>query len=233
MIPIKKKNEKLCFLCGKGGANTKDHIPPRGIFPIKPKGQLITVPAHKECNEIFQKDDELFRNLIIGASFRTTEGKSAWDEQVVKSWGNNPGAKKILQDLLFTTYIFDSETKLSIPVEALKIDAKLVERQIQRWSRGLYYKRFNCSLPQDCKIVVNKLKPPEYSIIPLMKYCEENNQRPKWHPVELNVFSYMFVTAQENQDVGLIIFLFFNTEVYSAAINIDNKSSFQNHKTRM
>ena len=35
-----KSNNKICFLCGNEGANTKDHIPPRGIFSLKSQGQL-------------------------------------------------------------------------------------------------------------------------------------------------------------------------------------------------
>ena len=64
----KKKHQKFCYLCEQPNPDTRDHIPPRGIFPKMPKGQLITVPAHEGCNNRFSRDDELFRNPIIAAS---------------------------------------------------------------------------------------------------------------------------------------------------------------------
>lgn len=219
-----KKQNRLCYLCGSEGADTKDHVPPRGIFPLKPKGQLITVPAHRECNAKFQSDDELFRNLIIAASYRTPEGRTAWQEQVVKSWNSNPKAKNILKDLLFRVNIKDPQNNLTVPVEALRIDVNLVERQVARWSRGLFYKRFRSPLSQSSEIVVNKLGPPEVSIIPLMKEYAKSHMIPRWHEVETNVFSYAFVTSTEAKDIGFAIFIFFNTEVYSAAINVYDKS---------
>lgn len=221
---MNNRKNRLCYLCGKEGADTKDHIPPRGIFPLKPKGQLMTVPAHRECNAKFQTDDELFRNIIIAASYRTPAGRTAWQEQVVNSWRSNPKAKNILKDLLFTLNIKDPLTNLKVPVDALRIDVKLVERQVTRWSRGLFYKRFRTPLSQSSEIVVNKLGPPEVSVIPLMREYAKYHMVPKWHEVEKNVFSYAFVTSTEAKDIGFAIFIFFNTEVYSAAINVYDKS---------
>lgn len=219
---MKKKN-KLCFLCGKEGADTRDHIPPRGIFPLRPEGQLITVPAHKMCNAKYQKDDELFRNLIIGASYRTKEGKTAWQKQVVESWKSNPGAKKELQDLLFTAYINDEKNRSLIPVNAIKMDVNLVERQVQRWTRGLYYKKFQKPLPQISEIKVDKLTFPEYSISSFEKYLFNKKIRILWHHIEPNVFSYTLITSNEAEDIGFAIFVFFKTEVYLAAINVHTK----------
>jgi hypothetical protein len=101
-----QQKEAYCYICGKTGADSKDHIPPRGIFPRKPTGQLITVKAHRSCNESFQHDDELFRNLIIAACYRIREGKTAWEKQVLYSFKKNPGAKKILRDLIRDCKIF-------------------------------------------------------------------------------------------------------------------------------
>ena len=100
-----KKKSKLCYLCGKPNSDTKDHVPPRGIFPATPKGQLLTVPAHKSCNGKYAEDDELLRNLVIAASGRTIEGERAWNEQVVPSWAENLGAKQKLQERMVVIWI--------------------------------------------------------------------------------------------------------------------------------
>src|SRR5678816_3709575 len=40
---------------------TKDHVPPRNLFPTPPPTGLITVPACDDCNGGESKDDEWFR----------------------------------------------------------------------------------------------------------------------------------------------------------------------------
>ena len=86
----KRRRSRLCYLCGKAGADSRDHVPPRGIFPKLPRGNLITVPAHEACNKAFSEDDEAFRNAIISASWRSEAGRQAWDEQVLTSFAKNP-----------------------------------------------------------------------------------------------------------------------------------------------
>jgi hypothetical protein len=56
--------EETCYLCGEKinkTDRTLDHIPPKQFFPssIIKKGniQLITLPAHKKCNEDYQNDE--------------------------------------------------------------------------------------------------------------------------------------------------------------------------------
>jgi hypothetical protein len=50
-----------CVYCGAGGTLTRDHVPPKTIFPkLWPLG-LITVPAYLKCNQDNSKDDEYFR----------------------------------------------------------------------------------------------------------------------------------------------------------------------------
>jgi hypothetical protein len=40
---------------------TRDHIPPKGIFPTPRSNDLITVPSCASCNRAACESDELFR----------------------------------------------------------------------------------------------------------------------------------------------------------------------------
>jgi hypothetical protein len=215
---VKKKT--LCYLCGKPGADTKDHIPPRDIFPEKPTGQLITVPAHYDCNHRFHKEDELFRNLITVASTRTPQGYHAWKEKVLPSWQKNPGAKRDLQKRLTSVWIKDLVSGGLLRSPAVKQDVELVQRQIDRWTRGLYYHKFKQPMPPDWTINVEKLNPPEASLIPSLNQLAREGIRPLWVHVEPNVFSYTYITSEEGTHLGFAIFVFFNTEVYLGSTGI-------------
>lgn len=219
---MKNRRNKLCYLCGGNGADTRDHIPPRGIFPKKPSGQLITVPAHKKCNEQFQNDDEIFRNLIIAASFRTMEGKMSWDEIVIKSFHSNPGARKELLKRLKKIYVEDPISGLIIPKYALMLESDLFIRQLRRWTLGLYFKKNNRPLNQDAKINIEKLTVPEISIVGIQHYLYTRFRLSlKWKIVEPNIFVYSYTSSIESKDEVVIFFILFNTEVYMTSININ------------
>jgi hypothetical protein len=57
----------VCYLCGKPGANSKDHVPPKGLLPESQYGQYqrVTVHAHRECNSSTSDDEEYVRDLLI------------------------------------------------------------------------------------------------------------------------------------------------------------------------
>lgn len=212
-------NNKLCYLCGNPGADTKDHIPPRTIFPKKPIGQLITVPAHYSCNHKFDKDDELFRNLVVAVSWRIEEGRKAWD-RVTDSFKKNPGARREIIKRIVPVVLKNPITGEKVLYKGgIKIDVDLVKRQIQRWTRGLYFKLTKKPLPLDISIDVNKLKPPEISIMKDLKIWEsEENISIPWKIIEPNVFMYTFNLAFDKEYSGFAIFVFFNTEVCMSSI---------------
>lgn len=216
-----EKAKKLCYLCGKPGADTREHIPPRGIFPKKPTGILITVPAHRRCNHKFHKDDELFRNSIIMASWRSLEGQKAWKEQVVPSWKKNPGARDELRRRLMPVWVKDRISGALVRAKGVKIECPFVDRQIDRWTRGLYYHRFKKPMPPDLKVEVDRLNPPEDSIAPMISDLAQQGIRLKWIHVEPDVFSYAYPVAEENIHIGFAVFVFFNTEVYLGSTGLE------------
>lgn len=61
----KALKKKICVYCGNDNDLTKDHIPPRCLFPDPKPADLITVPACNLCNEKFSKDDTYFRDMLI------------------------------------------------------------------------------------------------------------------------------------------------------------------------
>lgn len=220
-VSKQKKTKRLCYLCAKPGADTKDHIPPRDIFPENPSGQLITVPAHYDCNHSFHKEDEVFRNLITVASTRTPQGYRAWKEQVVPSWQKNPGAKRDLQKRLTSVWIKDAISGVFLRNPAVKVEVELAERQIDRWTRGLFYDKFKEPMPPNLKVKVDRLNPPEQSLIPFLEELAKERVQPIWVHVEPNVFTYTYLTTYESKHMGLAIFVFFNTEVYMGATGLD------------
>src|SRR5213078_104682 len=52
-----------CVYCGQVLWLTKDHVPPRCIFP-PPLPELVTVPCCMHCNRSASKDDEYFRMMV-------------------------------------------------------------------------------------------------------------------------------------------------------------------------
>jgi hypothetical protein len=217
---IKKKRSKLCYLCGQTNADTKDHIPPRRVFPEIPMGQLLTVPAHTSCNGKFSEDDELFRNLVIAASSRTPEGLKAWDKQVVPSWKENPGAKQQLQKRMMVFWVKDPISGTLIRQQGLGAERELYERQVDRWTRGLYYRKFHEPFPVDMKVQIEKLKPPEISIPSLNEVMIKHGVHPAWIHVEPNIFSYYYAVADENKHTTAAVFVFFNTEVFIGSTGV-------------
>ena len=87
--------EKVCIYCGSTENLTDEHIPPKNIFP-KPRPnniQLVTVPACKECNRGYSKDDEYFRLTLC----------------MSQNVGDNPEARKN-RDIIFRS-LYRSDAK--------------------------------------------------------------------------------------------------------------------------
>ena len=52
--------EGLCIYCQSREADSRDHVPPKGIFPKPRPSDLVSVPACQECNGGFAQLDEEF-----------------------------------------------------------------------------------------------------------------------------------------------------------------------------
>ena len=72
---------KLCYNCGKP-ATTKDHIPPKCLFPKGTRGHLITVPSCRDCNESMALDDQYFAAFLAVHWNNSPAALRVWNETV-------------------------------------------------------------------------------------------------------------------------------------------------------
>lgn len=92
--PFPKNRKPLpsdtCYLCGKRGNETpegeltRDHLPPKNLFPKGRGKDLITARCCRQCNNDADEDDDYLRSAVI--QYNANEiGKQVWKEKVVGS----------------------------------------------------------------------------------------------------------------------------------------------------
>lgn len=133
---------KECAYCGVIGIVTKDHVPPKGIFPKPRPVNLITVPACPKCHAQTSKDDEYFRNTLnIREDLSCHPGVLAVQPTVLRSF-SNPNKSGMLAEflksirLMAETSPVGNMTKTKFGFEA---DMVRIRRVVQRILLGLFY----------------------------------------------------------------------------------------------
>jgi len=88
--PNPQTPEKRCYLCGSKEQLTRDHVPPKGLFPApRPSNlQLVTIPCCFRCNNQASQDDEYFRLATSGLMNRNAQGDRAWKRVVESTLGS-------------------------------------------------------------------------------------------------------------------------------------------------
>jgi len=75
----KRNKKQVCVYCGKLSKTTRDHIPPRAVFPKPRSNDLITVPSCIKCNSCASELDERFSvYLSLHVGIDTPESNRLW-----------------------------------------------------------------------------------------------------------------------------------------------------------
>ncbi|MCR9093725.1 MAG: HNH endonuclease [bacterium] len=59
-----KRHVGRCVYCGHSGMVTRDHVPPRGLFPSALRGDLPIVDSCRACNQSYAHDIEYVRDCL-------------------------------------------------------------------------------------------------------------------------------------------------------------------------
>jgi len=107
--PESESSIKRAFVyCGGTTLLTKDHVPPKSIFPRPLPSDLITVPCCKKCNKNFQNDDQYFTTLL---SLRANMQESARGTALLER--NMRGLRRI-EERKFRHYLRNSLTLIPV-----------------------------------------------------------------------------------------------------------------------
>jgi hypothetical protein len=137
-------DRSLCYLCGKSGADDRDHVPPkafldRGNYRGVPR---ITLPTHKACNREFSADEEYVRDLVgPAAQLLRLSGVQRVIENADRSRTRPAGAKRrreFLKKAVPVTIRSPAGLYLNRGV-GIEFDRSKVNRIGEKIARGIIY----------------------------------------------------------------------------------------------
>jgi hypothetical protein len=129
-----------CYLC-ESQADTREHVPSRGFFDKLPN-DIITVPACKNCNASFAKDEEYFRTVVAAQAFGISEAaRRVWTGPIVRSLyrvGFEGLRKRLVGDLV-TIEIWDEQKQQMVSLPGVKVEGGRASKIVRKIMRGIYF----------------------------------------------------------------------------------------------
>lgn len=130
-----------CYLCGKvlsDGEVTRDHVPPRALFPRPLPSDLITVPCCQPCNNAKSREEELFRLIATLGIKKTPEAKSVYDSRTLPRTLVRKRLKSEVIELLKTVqHVWMEVDGVIQPTPTMRVPIRPLCNVAERISRGL------------------------------------------------------------------------------------------------
>ena len=139
-----KRPIQQCVYCGAVNEITRDHIPPKNIFPKARPGNLITVPCCRSCNSGFSIDDEWFRIIIAcdPLSAEHLQSQKLWPT-VLRQLHQETGAMAV-PELLRLSF---GESRPDNIDDRIQLAELRLARVLMRIVKGLYFAENGVPLP--------------------------------------------------------------------------------------
>ena len=128
-----------CVYCGEWRELTRDHIPPRSLFPKPRPSDLITVPSCYFCNHGASEEDEHF-NFMVKLGIDRNKSRAA-----------NADSVKAIHNLSrpecagFRSYLMQ---RYQPDYGSFVVERKRVDAVLRRIVRGLFYRSVGMRLPE-------------------------------------------------------------------------------------
>jgi hypothetical protein len=139
---MSRSHADICAYCGTSSPTTRDHIPPKGIFPSPRPDDLITVPCCISCNQGASARDERFRAyLSLHVAMDTSSTSRLWDQVLPGLQRNRPLHRRLLGE---TERVWLTTSSGVIHGQAYRArwDSDAHDSTIERMIRGLHFHHF-------------------------------------------------------------------------------------------
>lgn len=220
-------------------ANTKDHIPPKCMFPKPRPASLITVSSCFSCNSSFSKDDEYLRDVLCfreelsGNPFVDELNQSIprrFDRSESRHYFNYLHARMGEETVKTTSGIYLGRKA------TFNVDLRRIERVLRRITRGLYRHCFGNKLMEgfDPEVYTQEyflsLEPEHEEIF--RSIFQSNLANEQWFVIVTNGFEYKY-KALPNPAYTVWIFRFYS-KYYGFAITLkEEEKEKQNKKNQL
>jgi hypothetical protein len=210
----KKKRTGICVYCGRRRRLTRDHIPPKNLFPKPLPVDLITVPSCTECNNEAAKDDEYFRMVVVMRedAGRHLEAQRAWGT-VFRSL-QRPEAVGLKTSLLrsLRPVSLRSPSGLYLGYKpGYTVDLDRLNRVATRIVKGLFFHERGYRLPDTHRafgLVDPRLIPDEQGVKSTATVLAAL-QTQQARTVGNGVFSYKFLFTEDESDSSVWLMSFY------------------------
>jgi hypothetical protein len=144
----------------------------------------ITVPACAQHNGAFSKDEEYFRDFVVGASYSNPDARKIWDEKTLRAIHRSPRYREMLaRDVSDVDYKTRGGLFLG-RVSVMTPDAERIALVLRKIVSGLYLHDFGTTLG-----------------LPSMRFVQLSE------PSDLDPFRTVIAAMQERR-VGPVTFAF-------------------------
>ena len=205
-----------CIYCGENEANTRDHIIPKQLYSKPRPNDLITVPACKECNYSFRKDEEYFRVAIAGSLQAVENSEQA--EEIIKGpvsraiERRNSLINMIKKDLKYVPVSKDNNSFYFVP--GYELDKNRVDTVLKKIVRGLFYFEEEKPLPYNFKVVTNVNTEKELIPENIMKHLSSKNIKEIGEGRD--VFEYIKLDVEDREFSSFWLLCFYKSIVMIA-----------------
>ena len=209
-----RKRSGICVYCGRRRKLTKDHIPPKNLFPKPRPGNLITVPSCTECNNEADKDDEYFRMVVVMREDAGghAEAQRAW-RTVFRSL-QRPEAVGLKMSLLRSMHPVSLRSPSGLYLgnkPGYTVDLDRLNRVATRIVKGLFFHERGYRLPHTHRasaLVDPRLMPDEQGLSNTATVLAALQTQPV-RTIGNGVFSYRFLFTEDEPDCSVWLMSFY------------------------
>jgi len=131
-----------CAHCGKE-SESRDHVPPKCLFPRPRPNDLITVPCCAKCNSSASKDEEYFLAVyMIGDAGVSDAGKKLWKQKLRRMYQKNTGLRQRIAGSLIKVRMRTAGGLYLGARDAIQLDHDRLDAVVKKIVRGLYFHEF-------------------------------------------------------------------------------------------
>lgn len=200
-----------CYLCGSIKDLTKDHIPPKNLFPEPKPSNLITVTCCESCNGKYKLIDESFRAFASSALNRSKAGEWIWENKVMEStFKRSPKLKAAARK-----GIVPIQTEINghtFEMTGLTYPVKQTEEYLIRFTKG-FTRYFN---PE---IDYSKAKFKISNIIPNQEIVEMLYKKYFYVERGEGVFRMWRMFVKDREPMSLWVYVFYDGLMFSVEVN--------------